>query len=158
MAQRAGPVSRYLTITCAQGSADAFVQGTVATGIDPDEGIGLEVKSIDFMITNEMQAISADCAVQWSIGRDTQTAVTGFGNADTILFDSMSFSLTTSGQVMVPGLFHYPQIEGIFIVEPTIYGQYDSTATGVQATAYFRVYVQEIAMSEVDILRVINNS
>jgi len=57
----------------------------------------------------------------------------------------------------MPFRFPYPEIQGVFLVEPTIYGQLDSAATGLTLTAYWRIYYEQLALNEVDILRVLNN-
>ena len=152
-------VVRYLTVVLSQGSADAFDEGSVDTGIVPEDGFGLQVKSIDFWISNSLAAVSADCSLQWSLSRDTKTTVVGLEDPDAIVYDGWSASLTTSGQILIPGYYRYPQIEGIYIVEPTIYAQIDGTATGVQITAAgFRIYYEAVPLSEVDILRVLQNA
>lgn len=159
MAQaRAGTIARYLTITCTQGSADAFVQGSVDTGIIPEQGLGLRVISIEFAIATAMAAVSADFEIVWSLTRDTKIAPASYNDDDCILFDGISGSLTTSGQIVLPYRRQYSPVEGVFLVEPTIYGSLDSTATGLTMTGYWRIYYEEVAMTEVDILRVLNNS
>lgn len=152
-------VTRYLTLTLAQGGADAFDEGSVSTGIVPEDGFGLRVLAIEFWISNSLAAVSADFDIHWSLTRDTKTAVVALEDADCILYDGINGSLTTSGQILVPSLWRYPFIEGVYIVEPTIYGQIDSTATGLTLSAAgFRIYYDEVALSEVDILRVLQNA
>jgi hypothetical protein len=158
MATRSRNIARYLTITMTQGSADAFVQGTVDTGIIPEQGLGLQVVAMELIFASALQGVSADFEMTWSLTRDTKLAVTAYSDQECILFDGQAGSLTTSGQILVPYRFAYPAIEGIYLVEPTIYGQLDSSATGLTLTAYWRLYYQEVALSEVDILRVLNNS
>jgi len=141
-----------------QGGADAFVQGSVDTGIIPEQGLGLQVLSMELVMPTAMQGVSADFQIQWSLTRDTKTAPAAYSDPDTILYDGMNGSLTTSGQILIPQRHAYPLIDGIFLVEPTIYGQLDSDATGLTITAQWRIYYQEVSMSEIDILRVLNNS
>jgi hypothetical protein len=141
-----------------QGSADAFAQGSVSTGIVPEEGIGLEVIGLEFVMPISLNTISADSEILWSLARDTKTAVVSFNDDDCITYDGRSFALTTSGTYEIHNSYRYAPVHGTFLVEPTIYGQVDSTSTGLTITAYWRIYYQEVKMSEVDILRVLNNS
>lgn len=158
MAQARSNVVRFLTITMTQGGADAFVQGTVDTGILASEGRGLQVVGMDFSLLESQGPLSADADISWSLTRATKTAVVGLSDEDAIIFDRLSFALTTSGTYQVRGLYRYEALAGIYIVEPTLYGQLDSTATGIVQTGYWRIYYQEVALSEVDILRILNNS
>lgn len=155
---RAGTIARYLTISMVQGSADAFVQGSVATDIVPEDGLALQVIGMEFVLATALQGVSADFEIAWSLTRDTKLAVTSYSDTECILFDGVAGSLTTSGQILIGYRFPYPAIEGIFLVEPTIYGQLDSSATGLTLTGYWRIYYQEVRMTEVDILRVLNNN
>jgi len=158
MAQRSLDIARYLTISMTQGSADAFVQGTVDTGIIPEEGRGLKVVKAEFFLSTPLQAVSADFDIFWSLTRDTKLTVTGVTDDDSLLYDGWSGSLTTSGQILIPARREYSELEGIYLVEPTIYGQLDSTATGLTLSAQWRLWYQEVSLSEIDILRILNNS
>lgn len=158
MAQRGRNVARYLTIAMTQGSADSFIQGSVNTGINPEDGLGLQVVGAEFIIGSSQAAISADSSIFWSLTRDTKTAVAAYNDDESIFFDGVSCSLTTSGQILLPARHSYPPQDGIFIVEPTIYGQLSSTSTGLTMVAYWRVYYQEVSLTEIDILRILNNS
>lgn len=157
MAQRNRNIARYLTIVVTQGSADAFVQGSVATGIVPEDGLGLQVVGME-VVLGPCESVSADFDFQWSLSRDTKTAICTYVDSDSILYDGFSGSLTTSGQILIPLGHRYPFVDGIFIVEPTVYFQLDSAATGFAQSAAVRIYYQEVSLSEVDILRVLNNS
>lgn len=157
MAQRGRLIARYLTLTAVQGGADAFVQASVSTGIIPENGVGFKVIGMEIAFS-ALQAVSADFDITWSLSRDTKTGVTGLSDDDIILYDGFYGSLTTSGQILIPGRVQYPPQEGIYIVEPTIYLQFDSTATGLTSTASMRVYYEEVGLNEVDILRILNNA
>lgn len=150
-------VARYFSATATQGSADAFVQASIDTGIIPADGVGLRVVTME-VVHGTLSAVSADGDIQWSVTRDTKTAVTGYNDDDSILYDGVWWALTTSGQISGQLLHRYPQVEGVFIVEPTIYFQLDSAATGAQNTAFLRIYYEEQRLSEVDILRILNNA
>lgn len=159
MAQSRGRnIARYLTISVTQGSGDAFVQGSVSTGIIPEEGRGLQVVGMEVAFNPGLEAVSADFDVYWSLTRDTKASVAYYSDDDTILYDGFCGSLTTSGQIYIPLRHQYPPQDGIFIVEPNIYFQLDSAATGLQLTSHVRVYYSEVQLSEVDILRILNNS
>lgn len=151
-------VARYLTVTATQGGADTFNQGSVATGIVPENGVGFRVLSIDVAFISVFITLSADSWIMWSITRDTKTAAVSLNDPDTIYFNGFSNALTTSGEVIVPQVYRSTLIDGIYIVEPTIYFQLGSASTGITNVATARIYYEEVSLSEVDILRVLNNA
>lgn len=149
-------IANWFTIGLVQGSADAFVQNSIATDIVPENGVILRVTQIHFVIESNLSAIAADSQVEWSLTRATKTAVAGLSDNDAFLYDSFSYSLTTSGAVIFKQGFFYQDLVGIYLAEPTIYAQLDSTATAIAITARLRVFYEEQKASEVDILRILN--
>jgi len=149
------PLTHDVTLT--QGSADAFVQGTIATGIVPADGLIQKIVRVVFQFNAQsFDGIASDCSVYWSIARDTKTAVAALSDADSILYDGLDIAFTTSGAVMVPLTYTYEPSDGFFIAEPNIYVQLDSNATGETMTCNVRMFYEEVRASEVDILRLLN--
>jgi len=149
---------RYLSGRCTQGSADAFVQASISTGIVAEDGVGLEIVALEFTFNGLIEAIAADSNIVWSLTRDTQTAVIGLNNTDCIIYDGIMVGLVTSGMFSSPVRRAYSDIQGLFIVEPTIYFQLDSNGTGITNQMDVRIYYKEVALSEVDILRILQNA
>ena len=158
MAQRGSNILRFLTITMTQGSADAFIEGSADTGIVPEDGVALEIVRAEIAFSTVLEAVSADFDIIWTLSRDTKVAVAGYGDNDSLLYDGISGSLTTSGQLLIPLRHNYPDMSGVYLVENTVYGQLDSNATGLTLTARWRLWYREVAVSEIDILRILNNS
>jgi len=155
MAQK---TDRFQNIALTQGSADAFVQGSLVTGIDSDEGVAWLLKRVDmnFPAAAGLQAMSADAEIHWSLTRDSKTAIAGLDDRDCILADGFFLSLTTSGQVAVPAQWIWHPPEGTIVVEPTIYAQLDSTASGLALQATMRLHYEPVKVSELEILRALN--
>lgn len=155
----ANTIARYLNITTTQGSADAFVQGSVDTGIIPADGMCKKVTAIELLFTpNFLLSISADAFVKWSFTRDTKTAIAEYSDPDCMYGDGIEFTFLTSGagvnrhnQMWIPPV-------GLYLVEPTIYAQLDSNATGNVITANWRIHYEDVKLSEVEILRLLNNA
>jgi len=153
-------VDRFLSMVMTQGAADAFVQGTLATNIVPKDGMVWVVSLIEFNFTTAtpLSGITADTIIHWSFSRDTKTAICLYDDIDCIFADGMAIPLNTNGQVIVPLRYEYVPPEGLLIVEPTIYGQLDSTGLGTALTAAVRIHYQEAKATEVEILRLLNNA
>jgi hypothetical protein len=151
-------IARWLDIRLVQGGADAFVQGSAATDIVPEDGLILQIESIDVLIVSTLASVAADLVLEWSVTRDTKTAVANLDDVDTILADKLSHSLTTSGAAWVSQLYRYTQLKGLYLVEPTVYAQLDTTGAGGAYTFDVRIFYTEVRASEIDILRVTTNS
>lgn len=150
-------VQRYLDISMTQGGADTFVQGSVDTDILPENGLAFLVKAIEFYNFQNWATIGTDFYVQWSLSRDTKAAICQPTDADCMSYDATYNGLTTSGTWSWPARFAYVPTSGLYIVEPTIYGQLASAGSGQAQSGMFRIYYDEVKLSEVEILRVLNN-
>lgn len=151
-------ISRYLQIALTQGGADTFVQGSVDTGILPENGLAYKVNEIEISFSSSFAGLSADAVCRWSVTRDTKTGVAALSDPDVFLEDGFAVSLTTSGQILVPQKYRYPGLSGVYLVEPTVYAQLGSSGTGLTNVATMRLYYETIKVSEIDILRILNNN
>jgi hypothetical protein len=151
-------IQRYIPFTATQGSADAYAQTGVVTDIIPANGKVFEITAIDIQIRSDISAISTDCQIEFSFSRDTKSAICTLDDADCIIYDRFTHMLTTSGAVVMPSGRRFQQLSGIYVVEPVLYFQFDSTGTGLTMTADARVYYEEVKLSEVEILRILNNA
>lgn len=150
-------IQRYLSMTATQPGVDTFVEAQVSTEILPENGLSYRVTFIELLFTNPMNVLSADCRIRWSITRDTKTGFAALSDPDSILSDEIDVSLTTSGQLLIPQRYAYPALPGIYIVEPTIYLQLFSASSGTTNVMDARIYYEEVKLSELDILRILNN-
>jgi len=150
-------IARYRNMQPVQSAADAFVQATEVTGIDPTNGRAWMLRKLEvsFPQDNALQNISADCSIHYSLTRDSKAAIAGLDDSDCTAAGSLYASLTTSGQIVFPGLFEYNFPDGVMVVEPNLYFQLDSAATGLTLSPDVRLYYDEVKLSEVDILRML---
>lgn len=146
---------QFKTIELVQGMADAFVEGNVATLIDPSRGIGWAIRFIEVAFATALSGVSADADIFWSLSRQSKGSTTDYGDDDVILADGVAVSLTTSGQMLIPQLHRYEVPDGVLVVQDVLYAQLDSTASGLASTAYVRVWYEEVKLGELEILRVL---
>lgn len=153
----AANIARFRNLQPVQGSADAFAQVSEVTGIDPVSGRAWMLRAMDvsFPPDNTLAAVSADFSIHWSLTRDSKAAVAGLDDSDCIEAGGIYGSLTTSGQILLPSVYHHTFEEGIIVVEPMLYFQIDSNATGLTLSPDVRLYYDEVKLSEVDILRML---
>ena len=150
-------LQRNVTVT--QGAADAFVQVSDATSISPSAKVAWLIKRIQVMFDLDvlLENVSADFAIAWAVARATDTTVPSLDDNDTLHADGISGSLTTSGQILIPKLYDWEApSEGLLMVSPTLYFTLDSTATGLTLSADFRIWYEEVTLSELEILRLIS--
>lgn len=149
--------SQFLVIDATQGGADAFVEASVATEIIPADGLALLIENIEIVFAPaSFSGLAADSEVFWSICRDTKLAVAEYSDPDCFLMDGFEFALNASGSSVIQNRWTYTPKNGIPIVEPYIYVQFDSTGTGNAKQMYVRLEYSTVKMSEVEILRILN--
>ena len=150
-------IARFRNITMTQGGADAFVQTSEVTGIDPSSGRGWALRraEIQFPQAAGLQGLSADSAIHWALTRDSKTAMSDLNDQDTIFAGGIFNALTTSGEIALPSVHMHTFPDGIIVVEPILYAHLDSAATGLILTAHMRLFYEEVKLSEVEILRML---
>jgi hypothetical protein len=153
-------ILKYLEFTATQGGADAFVQASIDTNLVPADGYAFSIVQMDFSFSasSALQNISADSLTRYALTRDTKLAVSELSDPDVIYRGGYATSLTTSGQLLIPDSWSYTPQTGMIIVEPTVYFSLDSDATGLTMTLNGRIYYEEVKLTEVEILRLLNNA
>lgn len=147
----------FRTINLLQGGADAFVEGSILTGIDPSEGLAWLLHRVEMLFETTQSIISADADLSYSLSRTSQAAIPSYDDDSVIMADGFSNALTTSGEIVLPRLRIWEPPEGVLVVGDTLYAQLDSTGTGMTMQAYMRVYFEEVKVSELEILRILAN-
>jgi len=151
-------IARHLDVEITMGAADAFIEGVIPTGIIPANGMAFQLLKLELLFQTTLSGISADGYVIWALTRDTKAAMAYYDDDDVILADGFDNALTTSGQVILPRRHVYDFPEGVYIVEPNLYVQNLSGATGSAIHTHWRLWYEEVKLTEVEILRLLNNA
>jgi len=149
-------IARYLKSQCVQGSADAFIQDSITTDLVPADGFAFKITKMLVDWSVGMANVNGS-ERQLSLTRDTKTAIARYDDPDTLFFFGEQSRLATSGFGVTPQGYSFDFPDGLYVVEPTIYLQVDSTATTFTYTVNARLYYEEVKLSEVEILRLLNN-
>lgn len=152
-------IMRYLSGTATQGSADAYVELGIATGIVPADGLALQIERIDICgkDTDTAWQVGAAQRLMMAVSRDTKTAMPEFSDPDVLWKYVIEFGISTSGAFTHHRSMSITPPSGLFVVEPTIYFQLDSTSFGQALDFDVRLYYTEVKLSEIEILRLLNN-
>jgi hypothetical protein len=152
-------IAKYFDLTATQGGADAFIETSVATGIESANGVILKLSLVEVKFpASTFYTLAADMFMGWSLTRDTKATIVNYDDADCLMAGGTELTLITSGCVNIPNSYLYAPPDGIFMAEPTLYFQLDSTGTGAANVAYVRIHYTEVKASEIDILRLLNNA
>lgn len=149
------------TIVLTQGSADAFVQNSVLTSL-ANSGYAWGLVRVRFELGNLatfMAATGADFEIQASLTRRSKTAVAQLSDVDTIwrfsrvkmLESAVGFGFFDPGGTIE---FDPP----IVLPEEVIYGQLDSTGSGIALTSTFRLEYELLKVTEVERLSILARS
>ncbi len=152
------PATTPLVIALSQGSADAFVQGSVLTGLTGRQAYN--VRSFQIELTNQaaLSGSFSDWEIAVAITRRSKSAMPLLSDNDVLYKASwVCMSLTSGLAVFKPIEIYVPDLE-VPIVEETIYAQLDSTGTTFSNTAVARMEVELDTMSDIDRLNLITRS
>jgi hypothetical protein len=150
------PVARYLYGYVAEGAADAYAEAAIATDLIPADGYAFEIDHIDFQLQYSLYALAADFEIDIAICRDSQVSMVDLDQPECFYRKQDSYALTTSGAWHIPQTWTWTPPKGVYIVEPNVYLSIDSAGTGVAITCMARIYYNEVKLSEVEILRLLN--
>lgn len=150
----------YLWTTLTQGSADAFIQATVSTGLFGQTKIAYRLREIllEFSSTQGVAGTSS----QWEVSLTRKS----FAAMPTTLEKSLIWKwkrsnvLVTSGMVTADTAVRvtFQESDNILVVEDPIYAQLDSNGTSATNVVYLRLGYERVAVSDVDRLTLIANS
>lgn len=144
-----------LVITCLQGSADAFVQGSVLTGLSGR--IAYRLAGVAWELTTNVANVTAS-ELSFCISRRSKTAMPLISDADVIIKFGWQANFATSGMMNTDRNGYWIPPFDVPIVEETLYGILDSTATTVANNLIFRLDVTTDTMSDIDRLNLITRS
>jgi len=144
-----------LVITATQGSADAFVQGSVATGLSGNQAYNL--RGIYWEITADMKSLDG---VQYELGlsRRSKTSMPVITDTDLIWKLAWQQEFATSGMVSIPKCGYVRFEQEVPIVEELLYGVFDSAATTVANVFSLRLDIELDTMQPIDRLNLIARS
>lgn len=152
MALKAG--SAPLTLTALQGSADAFVQASLATGLTGTTAFNL--RTIQRQLTVAMVVNGA--TYQMALTRRSKTSMPNLSDPDVIWMEELQGIFTTSGALMVQRTNIFRFDEDIPIVEETIYCQLDSAGTSASNNLILRLGVDVDTITPIDRLTIVSRS
>lgn len=152
MALKAPPYP--LIISATQGSADAFVQGSVLTGLTARQAYNL--KSIELYLP----AIAAvnNAQYQIALSRRSKAAMPNISDPDVIWAYERQVSLTTSGIAVYDRLIRYNFPVDVPLVEDTIYLCCDSASSSASNAFIARLEVELDTISDIDRLNIVTRS
>jgi len=136
-----------LSITATQGSADAFVQGSVLTGLQSRQAYNLRRIGVEFS-PNLSRVDNADLEV--ALTRRTKTAMPNISDVTVIFKCKFETNILTSGALWFPDIFWFDMVQDVPIVEETLYMQLDSNATTLTHTAIMRLEVDDDTISDIE--------
>lgn len=146
-----------LVISLVEGSADAFVQGSVLTGLTGN--VAYNCRRCVIEIATISWNIADDSEISIAVTRRSKTAMPAITDSDVLFKHTIQFRLTTSGAITFPAVISIPvETDQLAIVEETLYAQLDSSAMGVAITAYVKLECQIDTMSPIDRLNLISRS
>lgn len=139
-------VQTVLIATLTQGSADAFVQASMNTGLSASSNTGYVIKQI-LMEFNDTLTSGGAPSRELALSRASKAAMPTLADDDVIFKSKVAARLATSGAYIEDiAKVYVPQYD-IILIEDVIYWQFDSAATGVANTAIVRLVVEPVKVT-----------
>ena len=151
----AANIQRYFDITLTQGAADAFVEDSIQTNLEPADGLAYVITRMEVLRRQVINGTSG--FLEWSVCRDSKTAVAKYDDDECVYSDGFGVLTTTSGRVLDRLRTEVMLPQPIFVVEPRIWVQFDSNGTSLSNVVDFRFHYETQKLTEVEILRLLNN-
>lgn len=152
----------YISGTLTQGSADAFVQLTIATALSGQTKTCYRLASLEFEL-GQVRSAASGADYQFVLTRKSYSALP----TSPMLEKSMIYYTRLSTTQLTAVGFGYndrtytrtwSDDDAPIIVEDPIYAQLDSASTSVANVLYFRLGYWLDSISEVDRLQLVANS
>jgi hypothetical protein len=151
---------KTLVATATQGSADAFVQQSIVTGLQAIGDIGYKIRRVFFSLP---APVEVDSAVYVSVTQKSMSATPAISERSLIAAIHRAVRLTTSGIFVYDtagarDLFRWDDDEDMVIATDPLYLQLDSDATSASNVAVVRIDYQEVRLTETQRLSIMNNA
>lgn len=151
---------KTLVASVTQASADAFVEGTIVTGLQAIGDIGYKIRRIVFSLP---PPVEVDSAVYCSVTQRSQTATPNPNTRSWLAGITRFVKLTTSGILVYEGvgpgtIFTWDDDEDMIVATDPLYFQLDSDTTSAANNCTARIDYQEVRLSETQRLSIMNNA
>lgn len=146
---------RYLVGTVTQGSADAFAEAEIITGLQSVGNVAFVIRELIFQFPGVPLVDAA--SIQLSITRKSFSVMPSVLERTLIYTQLRYYELVTSGAVE-QSLFERVKFDAddfLIVVEDPIYLQIDSNATSGTNTGRVRIGYQQLDINEIDRLQLI---
>lgn len=144
----------YLVVSATQGSADAFVEAQITTGLQNVARQAFRIRRIEFQFP---PIVAVDSSFSLCLARKTLAAIPTMTAHSVIRLHTRQVELTTSGLGIVDlqAEWTYSREEDLVIVEDPLYFQCDSATTSAANTFYCRIGYETRTITEVERLAIV---
>jgi len=138
----------YLLASATQGSADAFAQTTIPTGLNLIGNLAYKINCVRWFHT-PLLAVDAQAMIV-TLTRRSKTAIATWTDPDSILYIAKNVELATSGAFVDEYVGTWIPESDCYIVEDYLYLQIDSTATTAANTARIRIEYESVRVTDAE--------
>lgn len=150
MAGKKAALRKYLKGSVTAGSSDAFVQGSITTGLSGETKVAYRVRELWLELPN---MDGADQSVEVTFTRKSFAAIPALTEKSVIWRLNRVHSLTTSGSVTFDRVikqYFAEDDDSFIIVEDPLYMQHDTAALSTSAVVSYVIGYDEVSISEDD--------
>lgn len=141
-----------------QGSADAFIQTTLATALAGQTTEVAQVREVQMEFTGAIPIAASQ--YEFEIGLKSAAAVSTLADKTVLFRYKWGVDFATSGAVTAPLIyrFTFDDQEGFYLVTDPIYVRFDTNGTSNTNTCYWRIGYELVKINANDRLTALTNA
>ena len=139
-----------LVFSATQGSADAFVETEIQTGLSTLGKTAYRILEVGLQLSNIPNVNGAN--IEFALSRASDTTVAAINDRSMLYRNYASVIFTTSGATYQPSVYRWQPLEdaNVIIVEEVIYAQLDSGSTSQTNVAKGYILIEPLDITEAD--------
>jgi len=149
-------VTTRISATATQGSANAFVDSEVTTGLSGTSGRGLQIQRINFEAPEIENSDNDDWEV--ALSRRAKSAMPLVTDIDVIRKWKILMSVGAAGTWASNQIIEWVPTYDVFIVEDPLHLLVDSTGLAGAQTVSMEIFCELVTISDIDRLTILTQS
>lgn len=140
-----------------QSAANAFLEITIPTGVTPSGGYGLRVVDLELFARPGNLSAAGSSYLEFALCKESQASMPNYNNTD-VLGQLIMYHTTTAAGVGLWAMdfpVELPLNGEILAVDTSLYLDVKSANMGAAVTVYGRMFYEQVALSELEILRIL---
>lgn len=137
-----------LRTTLVQGAANAFIQGTINTGLSVTGNQGYRLDQLTIETSDNGHGGAGFSVWEWALSRASKAAMPTLADDDVLIKDKFAGKVGTDvGWIPLPGILELRPEQDIIIIEDVIYGMFKTLNLAAASTVILVLDVSPVKVT-----------